>query len=130
MNLSLLKEFFTNAISIQAHLESKHPIFQKVPAYSLFRLISPQAQPQLDSNIIKNFIKSFNWNLTQPSSNDVSENSNHRLVDFKKSSNPEEVLDHGCEVFIKHWGTNDSISFDEFALFAKGQHELPDSKNR
>lgn len=64
MDLSLLKNFFEASAQVQAALNKNWVRFQSDTAFALYKTIATKSQPNIDSEMIRTFIQSFNWQVS------------------------------------------------------------------
>lgn len=65
MNLEILKNYFSYLGQTQADLNNARktlPLYE-VNTYSFYKLVATKGQPEIDQQLLLNFIKSFTYNF-------------------------------------------------------------------
>lgn len=85
MNLELLKEYFTFLANTQVKLEYSREKLQtnSYNSYSFFKLLSPKSAPDIDDNLLMNFLKSFPYDFTLTQPDQINKKANYQIHPIK-----------------------------------------------
>ena len=95
MDLSLLKKFFDEAGSVQGQLRKRWANFKQENAFNLYKTIALKSQPQISSQMLHEFIVSFNWEVSFITCKEAHPNADFEIKTLVPNMSPEEVLDFG-----------------------------------
>jgi len=89
---------------------------------SLYRLIATRSQPEIDEQLMTNFIRNFTYNFQERQSNALGGNINYQLVP-EESFSQEVLMARGINLFLERYSSNGKITFGDFTRFARGEED-------
>jgi hypothetical protein len=99
---------------------------ERFNSFAYYRLIAPKSQAEIDKSLLIAFIKTFTYNFQTKQPNQLINDSGYELVPAEEEASQEELMSRGVDLFLKKWGCNNTLNFEDFCQFLKEDGEIPD----
>lgn len=128
MNLEVLKHYFSFLARSQLDLENTRNSLdlERYNSFAYYRLIATKSQSELDKALIIAFIKTFTYSFQVKQPHQLVNDSGYELVPPEDHASQDDLMSKGVDLFLKKWGCNGKVNFEDFCQFLKDDGEIPD----